>query len=431
VILSDITTPDWEPDDLQSFVHLLASADLFEVEALISTSGWSIPPKPLEPFNFVDVIDRYRTDLPNLMKRSGQEGHQDDESVQSIGYWPTPEYFEGIIRHGFPERGMGSVGDGKATNGSDFIIDIVDENDARPVYVCVWGGANVLAQSIWDVRRTRTPAELDSFLSKIRVYAITDQDRDQGAVYDNSSQFWMRKTFPELFYISSESAWVTYGSTIRDEYWESHYVTEIQGKGALGDIYPKWRYIAEGDSPSFLYVWPGLNDPEDPRQASFGGKFVREITPDNVTVSWTDTSEEVAQRSDDVVTRTLPDQINDFIARMDWAAKGEGNRNPHAMLEGDANFSPILIAGEAGLPISLSAEGSEDPDGDALSYEWYHDEGAGGYFGKLCIAGRKKSTAIVTLPEAAKGLAVHVVLRVVDDGQPALASYRRAIIQVR
>lgn len=42
IVMSDITSADWEPDDLQSFIHLLVSADMFEIEGIISTTGWSL-----------------------------------------------------------------------------------------------------------------------------------------------------------------------------------------------------------------------------------------------------------------------------------------------------------------------------------------------------------------------------------------------------
>ncbi|CAI6071601.1 unnamed protein product [Clonostachys chloroleuca] len=405
VVLTDITQASWEPDDMQSMVHLFASADLFEIEALIATSGWSIPPEPLGPNHIRDVIESYRSDLPNLMKRSNQAAFEKSEDRQKIGYWPSPEYLESVIRN-------------------------VDEADERPIYVGVWGGANVLAQSIWDVRRTRSEAELSAFLSKLRVYAITDQDRDQGAPYTNSSQFWMRNTFPELFYISSESAWVAYGRTIRDTYWDSHYVTEIQGKGALGKKYPKWRYIAEGDSPCFAYVWPGLNDPEDPRQSSFAGRFSWELTPDNVTTTWTDSSPQTAAWSKESVTSLLPYHINDFIARMNWAANGVGNRNPVAALQGKGGFSPVALKARPGDVVGLSAEGSRDEDGDSLTFDWHHDKGAGGYYGDLSLEGKDTPNLSLRIPRNTSRTKIHIISRVVDNGTPPLASFRRAIISV-
>ncbi|KAF4456839.1 cellulose-binding [Fusarium albosuccineum] len=317
-------------------VHLLASADLFEIEGLIATTGWSIDyPDPLHPGLISDVIDKYRSDLPNLMKRSEQQAFEDDEVQQQIGYWPSPEYLESVIRVGLPGRGMRWVGDNNATSGSDWIIRTVDEEDDRPVWVTIWGGGNTLAQAIWDVKRTRSQEELDLFLSKIRVYAITDQDNDGWDDMQSSAQLWIRKTFPELFYISSEWGWIIYGTTIQGEYWNSTYTSEIQGKGALGKHYPTYRYTVEGDTPSWLYLWPGMNDPEDPSQSSFGGCFARTITRDNVTKPYTDYETEARDCTNATIQRIMPDQVNDFISRLDWAAEGTGNRNPRVVLEGD------------------------------------------------------------------------------------------------
>ena len=61
------------------------------------------------------------------------------------------------------------------------------------MWVLVWGGPNCLAQALWKVKATRSESELKSFVSKLRVYAISDQD-DSGV--------WIRKTFKDLFYIS-------------------------------------------------------------------------------------------------------------------------------------------------------------------------------------------------------------------------------------
>jgi hypothetical protein len=36
---------------------------------------------------------------------------------------------------------MASLGDGKDTDGSNWIIQVVDRADERPVNVTVWGGA--------------------------------------------------------------------------------------------------------------------------------------------------------------------------------------------------------------------------------------------------------------------------------------------------
>jgi hypothetical protein len=47
---------------------------------------------------------------------------------------------------------------------------------------------------LWKVRRTRSAEAVARFVSKLRVYTISDQD-DSGP--------WIRKSFPNLFYIAS------------------------------------------------------------------------------------------------------------------------------------------------------------------------------------------------------------------------------------
>ena len=89
---------------------------------------------------------------------------------------------------------MGAVGKGKDSEGSEWIIKVLDKDDSRPVWIPVWGGANCLAQALWKVQMTRSPEEVKKFVSKIRMYTISDQD-DTGP--------WIRKTFPDLFYVGS------------------------------------------------------------------------------------------------------------------------------------------------------------------------------------------------------------------------------------
>ena len=40
VVLTDIST--WEPDDHESLIRLLVHADLFEIEGIVVTTGWSM-----------------------------------------------------------------------------------------------------------------------------------------------------------------------------------------------------------------------------------------------------------------------------------------------------------------------------------------------------------------------------------------------------
>src|SRR5690606_36216790 len=126
VVLTDVST--WETDDSESLVRLMAHADLFEIETLIFTTGWSLD-KTRE--DFIDLIhtaiDAYEKDLPNLQKRSNQEKFTSDESRQSIGYWPSPYYLRSVTMYGSENLGLKFLGEGNESAGSDFFIQLADE----------------------------------------------------------------------------------------------------------------------------------------------------------------------------------------------------------------------------------------------------------------------------------------------------------------
>ena len=96
VVCTDIAPADVEPDDMESMVRLMAYADLFEIEAIITSVGWNCDPYPLEWSQYLyRVITAYAKDVPNLMKRSGQKKFlslKKENASQKLGYWPSAEY---------------------------------------------------------------------------------------------------------------------------------------------------------------------------------------------------------------------------------------------------------------------------------------------------------------------------------------------------
>jgi hypothetical protein len=210
----------------------------------------------------------------------------------------------------------GIAGDGKDSEASDAIISVVDRPDPRPVWVCVWGGSRELAQAIWKVRATRSPAELEGFLSKLRLYLVVKQD---------STTPWLLDSFPSLLVILSEKNylgmfWNMDGSDpkLADLAWINSHIR--QGHGPLGAVYPlsgwdpKYPGQQEEDTPSFLHLVSavrGLNDPEKPHQEGWGGKFIR---PEASRNHWFDdpggtktVSRGRAEVQADFANATLPD----------------------------------------------------------------------------------------------------------------------------
>lgn len=438
VVLTDIAPGDREPDDQESLVRLLVYADRFEIEGLIACSGWNNSGHAY-PVAWLEIlkgtVDAYEKDLPNLMKRSGQTNFlsPDAESKpQELGYWPSPAYLRSVTMLGSLKLGFKQLGATNHSAGSDFLIRLADEDDARPIYVAVWGGANTFAQAVWRVQKERTPEQLKSFLRKFRVFTITDQDKDWGAnvPFEISSHQWLRREFADdLMFIWDESAWL-YQCDAGKKNW-SQYETEIQGRGNLGKIYPKYKYGVEGDTPSFLYVLPnGLNNPEQPGFGGWGGFFARGIGADKVTSAYVNQAGESANGvSRKYETYFYLATFNDFAARMSWAERGTGNRNPLVVINGDASLAPVIVSAAPGSSVTLDASATSDPDGDQLAFKWWVLPEAGSYQPAVTLTNTNSSQITVTVPSDAAGKSFHVICEVTDKGTPNLTSYRRVIFE--
>ena len=206
----------------------------------------------------------------------------------------------------------------------------------------------------------------------------------------------------------------------------------------------------EGDTPSFLnLVTNGLNDPEHPDWGGWGGRYElytprmrKWFAEPETRAFWTDAEDEVLgvdgnwhTSNHATIWRWREAYQNDFAARMDWTVKprAEANHPPVARLA-----HADQLDAKAGARVSLSAEGSSDPDGNALSYLWFYYPEPG----TLSVA-TGRSGAPVTIDKAGERDAsfevpksfpkpgtMHVILAVTDNGTPALTRYRRVIVTV-
>ena len=435
VVLTDIAPGNIEPDDMESMVRLMTYADQYEIEALITTTGWNCDPYPTSWADSLHrVINAYELDVWNLMKRSEQTEFKpltNEQGQQTLGYWPSPDYLRSRVAMGSQRSGIGVIGKDNDTPGSELIIRLVDEEDARPLWITCWGGGNTLAQAIWKVQQERSPEELKAFLNKLRVYTITDQDMVYAMRMDRaySSHQWMRREFADdLLFIWDESAWLSQNA-LGSRNWDK-YAARIQGRANLGKAYPTYKWGVEGDTPSYLNVMPnGLHDPSRPEQIGWAGCFRRGICPDSLTVAWTNCNQPMKGISRKYEERFYPDTFDDFAARMDWAADGKGNRNPVISLNGTVNYMPEYISVNAGSVVKADLSESYDPDGDDVEFTWWTQKDAGNYDGEPSVE-TSGSVASIHVPADAAGTEIHLICEARDNGKPSLVSYRRIVLTI-
>jgi hypothetical protein len=456
VIISDIGN---EPDDQMSFVRLLLYSNELDLEAMIaSTSTWQ--KNATHPETVHAIVKAYGQARPNLL-------------LHAKG-WPTAEELDQRIYIGQAAYGMAATGEGRASAGSRALVKAIERDDARPLWICLWGGANTLAQALIDLRAAHPPAEVERMISRLRISSISDQD-DAGP--------WIRREFPTLFYVGKPSApngeeyyYATWTGISGDLYYRNGAGADaslvsnewleanIRAKGPMGKMYPRFLFIMEGDTPSYLgLIDNGLNAYRRPDWGGWGGRYVYRQPYGEPHALWTqggdmfmratsqdrvrgiDGAEHVSDQA--TIWRWREAYQNDFAARMDWTVKdfAHANHNPELVVNGQAGSAPVELTVDANQVLTLDATGSKDPDGQRLHYRWwvYEEAGlSGGHGADVAIRGAHDQQAEVTIhspcragwfpgiPCRGEGVA-HVILEVTDEGAPQLTSYRRIVLHVR
>src|SRR3954447_12570368 len=263
IVLSDIGA---DPDDTMSLVRLLTYSNVIDIQGLIATTS-EFQETQVHPEMINRVLDSYAEAQPNFSRHEG-------------GY-PTYAALKAKVNQGLPVYGMNGVGKGKDSPGSELIISALRKPDRRALWICIWGGSSVLAQALWKIRETVPPKEATEFYSKLRVYAISDQD---------DSGLWIRREFPSLFYICSpgtfsRATWIGLAGAFdgaNNDLVKPEWIAKNiqQGHGRLGAAYPDVAYVMEGDTPSYLSLIPnGLNEPEHPDYGGWGGRYELQVPP--------------------------------------------------------------------------------------------------------------------------------------------------------
>lgn len=469
-----IVTTDGEVDDVDSFIRMLLYSNEFEIEGLVySSSQWHYAGDgqgTLFTSEMANTAERYgeraalRWPGTDWMERYIDEYAlvYDNLKKHAEGY-PAPEYLKSIIRVGNIDF-EGEME--KDTEGSDFIKEILLDDEPGPVYLQIWGGTNTVARALKSIEEEyQGSPEWEHIYKKITdkaiIYTVLDQDATyrkyiaphwpEIRVFYNSDQFWSfaylwPKVVPKQLQSYLGGEWFAenikfnHGSLLNSYYlWgdgqqlpgdDEHTHGQLQEAKKYGRS--QYDFISEGDSPAFFFLLDvGLRSMEDPSYGGWGGRMVqsednprrwedgREVRDYN---PYTDTLDTAYPQ-----TRWIPALQNDFAARADWCVMRyeEANHPPKVTLRHAENL--VVKPGEQ---VQLSGAAT-DPDADQLSFRWWSYAEAGTYKGDIKIRKAENKQASFRVPaDAQNGDSIHLILEVSDAGSPALTRYQRVIATV-
>lgn len=439
-----IVTSDAEIDDQCSLVRFLLYANEWDIGGIITTSSqyrWQGYKWPGD--NWAQPYLRaYAQVYPNL--------------IQHDPAYPTPEYLSAraVLGNAGAEGEMADP-----TPGSDLIAKVLlGRSDPRPVWLQAWGGVNTIARALRTIEE-KHPERMEEVAAKCRLFLISEQDR---TYLEYIRPVWGK--YGILTIISDQFEGIGYRWKRAQpaevhRYFEGPWMRAniLRGRGPLTALYHAHEngdFRSEGDSPAFLHTIPtGLRSLESPDWGGWGGRYVRvreNTWLDPVPVpgyvypegrwhggtAWgrnsqrpttTSTAEQRA-RYFKPIWRWTPALQNDFDARAAWCVKSyaEANHPPVVVLA-----HPADLKARPGAVVRLSAEGSSDPNGDELTYRWWHYEEAGTCVGSVGIRDANRMKASFTIPDhATHGSTVHIICEVMDNGAPPITRYRRVVVEV-
>ncbi len=397
-----LITTDLEIDDMNGVILSLMYADNYDIAGIVWTAGMyhfsgdgglhtlgEITPhwrcnamhcghtvenagglreyRPVDPTWLPRIMDCYEKDYVLLSKNNPN--------------FPTPDYIRSITKVGNIEF----EGDYRfETEGSDFIVDCIMDDDMRPLYIQHWGGINTTVRALYSIyeKYHGTPqwdAVLAKVVAKVRISGSGEDNCRADSKIDEMfpglqssrgimgfggyGQFFSAVTAPEevLPYYQGDylcDAFKFDHGKLMDQFWLMGEGRAIYGEPLIYNYglitYMDWAESArQGWGPEGLLERPRMDfDPYDWMACQFGcASFI------NIGFR-----KEVNNRA----TRNTRILFEELAARADWAICEPADCN-HAPIVSAPVLDFTAAPGETVRMIGSAV----DPEGDKMNVTWW------------------------------------------------------------
>ena len=467
-----LVTQDGEVDDMNSLIHTLLYSNDFDLEGIVQTSsklhysgdGETESYRWMGTDWMYEFLDAYEEVYPNLIV------HDPD--------YPSPDALRAITAVGNikAEAEMTEI-----TEGSELIKARILADDPRPLYIEVGGGANTVSRALLSISEeyqgTDGWEELYNHICE-NVILIA------WGMQDNCYLDYIQPNWPQMRMVDVSGSTLAYGyrwanltelseesrEKLSSAWMEEHlekghgalmdkYVTWGDGtylegeddpdqygvnEALLGDetswvghAYERYDFLSEGDSPAWFITIPtGLRNNEDLSYGGWNGRYAPKNVKNNPDVRLY----QAAKGNEKGIAFWIAAIQSDFAMRADWCvtpAYEDANHLPAVSVK-----EGIDLAAAPGETVSLHAEAT-DPDGDAVTFLWYHyplgdtyeeakDADKNPVPVEVTVSGENGEAAEFTVPADAKsGDTLHIILEGVDAGGTNPRAYQRVIVSVK
>ena len=476
-----IVTTDGECDDQNSLRHMLLYANDLDIAGIVYSASqfhWqgdgehtiseviddymcqsevvevetALSFRPQEIGWIEDVIqNEYAVDYDNLVKNDPD--------------YPSPDELLSVVKMGNVEF-EGDVRE--ATEGSDWIVQCILDDDPRPLYIESWGGFNTVARALLTINEEYGETDQWQEIYDKVCGKVVIQGNGQDKTYEN----YIKELYPDLIlysvsnlgygYNASQNAseqarhmfqadWLSenikfdHGAMMSDyhlindgAYYEGEpdlyqfgqqTTIDWSGKGN-GKEYNTYDWIGEGDSGHWISLVPvGLRGLENPNYGTWAGRILVNGQAMCSSGEYKELDYVTGQASEFSGKRWLEALQEDWAARADWTVNGYDSCN-HAPEVTAESYDITAAPGEV---VTLNGTVS-DPDGDGMDIRWWVYEDASEYHGELSglrVWYEDQASTKFTVPsDAQPGDYFNVILEASDDSDASMTRYAQVIVTV-